>query len=54
MYATCKTFTIDAKLKKCHLYDKNTTDPGVTVVERDKHTHYETRWDKKKVGFFYL
>ena len=49
MFGACKTFSIDAKQKKCHLYDKNTTDPGVSIINKDRWVHYETSWKKKKV-----
>ena len=51
MFHDCKTFSIDSKAKKCHLYDTNTTDLGVRVIERARLTHYQTRWDRKKVPF---
>ena len=51
MFHNCKTFSIDSKARKCHLYDTNTTDLGVRVIKRERLTHYQTRWDRKKVPF---
>ena len=49
MFNECKTFSIDSKAKKCHMYNTNTTDLGVAVIEKESSTHYQTRWDVKKV-----
>ena len=45
----CKTISVNLLMRRCRLYDKNSTDVGVSLVPDGGWALYQTNWSHKKV-----
>ena len=56
MNRRCKTFSVHVILRRCRLYEHNSTDTGILLVPADGWELYQTNWKQKKVrgAFIYL
>ena len=49
MNRRCKTFSAHVTKRRCKLHDRNSTDPGISLVPADGWILYQTNWKQKKV-----